>query len=59
MKGLQVLQKYNKGIKEFNWCCALIIIDIYSKYSCPVPLKDKEGITITRYFSKKVEWFYA
>ena len=46
------IRKYNKGIKEFNWYCVLHIIDIYSKYACVVPLKNKEDITITRDFQK-------
>ena len=38
---MQLLSKYNKGIRFL-----LCVIDIYSKYACVVPLKDKKGISI-------------
>ena len=42
---MQLISKYNKGI----WFLSCII-DIYSKYTRVVPLKDKKGITITNAF---------
>ena len=30
----------------------MCVIDIYSKYACVIPLKDKKGITITNAFQK-------
>ena len=36
---MQLLSKYNKGIRFL-----LCVIDIFSKYACVVPLKDKKGI---------------
>ena len=44
---MQLILKYNKGIQFL-----LSDIDIYSKYAWVVPLKDKEGITITNAFQK-------
>ena len=37
---MQLISKFNRGI-----CFLLCVIDIYSKYSRIVPLKDKNGIT--------------
>ena len=48
------IRKYYKGIKRFNWYCALHITDVYSKYACVLSLKNKEGITITSAFQKKL-----
>ena len=45
---IQSLIKYNKGIKHF-----LCAIDLLSKYEWIVPLKDKRGISIVKYISKK------
>ena len=39
---MQLISKFNKGFRFF-----LCVIDIYSKYAWVVPLKDKNGITIT------------
>ena len=44
---MQSLSKYNKGIKYL-----LCVIDVFTKYACVVPLKDKKGITITNAFQK-------
>ena len=38
----QLISKFIKGFRFL-----LCVIDIYSKYVCVVPLKDKKGITIT------------
>ena len=38
---MQLLSKYNKGIRFL-----LCVIDIFSKYACVVPLKDKKGASI-------------
>ena len=39
---MQLLSKFNKGIHFL-----LYVIDVYSKYSLDVPLKDKKDITTT------------
>ena len=47
LANMQLLSKFNKGIRF--WMC---VFDIYSKYSWVIPLKDKNGITITNTFQK-------
>ena len=42
---MQLLSKYNKGIRFL-----LCVIDIFSKYTWVVPLKDKNGISIVKAF---------
>ena len=42
---MQLISKFNKGI-HFLLC----VIDIFCKYAWVIPLKDKEGITITNAF---------
>ena len=42
---MQLLSKYNKGIRFL-----LCVIEIFSKYACVVPLKDKIGISIAKAF---------
>ena len=42
---MQLISKIDKGLHFL-----LFVIDIYSKYASVVPLKDKEGITITKAF---------
>ena len=42
---MQLISKFNKGFR-FSLC----IIDIFSKYASVIPLKDKNGITITKEF---------
>ena len=44
---MQLIRKFNKGFRIL-----LCVIDIFSKYTWVVPLKDKKGITITNYFQK-------
>ena len=44
---MQLLSKYNKGIRYL-----LYAIDLFSKYSWVVPLKDKRGISIANAFQK-------
>ena len=39
---MQLISKFNNGN-----CFLLCVIDIFSKYAWILPLKDKEGITIT------------
>ena len=36
---MQPLSNYNKGIK-----CLLCTIDLFSKYACVVPIKDKKEL---------------
>ena len=42
---MQLISKFNKGIRFL-----LCVIDIFSKYSRVIPVKDKKGITITNAF---------
>ena len=44
---MQSLSKYNKGIKYL-----LCAIDLFSKYSWVIPLKDKKGASIVNAFKK-------
>ena len=44
---MQITSKFDK---RFNF--SLCVIDIYSKYTWVIPLKDKKGITITNAFQK-------
>ena len=44
---MQLISKFNKGIRFL-----LCVIDIFSKYTWVVSLKDKKGITITNAFQK-------
>ena len=41
------LSKYNKGIKYL-----LCVIDLFSKYSWVIPIKDKKGVSIVNAFKK-------
>ena len=42
---MQLISKFDKGIRFL-----LCVVDIFSKYSLVVPLKDKKGITIVNAF---------
>ena len=44
---IHLISRFNKRFRFL-----LCVIDIYSKYVCVVPLKDKKGITITDAFQK-------
>ena len=44
---MQSLSKYNKGIKYL-----LCVIDLFSKYSWVIPIKDKKGTSIVNAFKK-------
>ena len=44
---MQSLSKYNKGIKYL-----LYAIDLFSKYTWVVPIKDKKGVSIVDAFQK-------
>ena len=44
---MQLLSKLNKGFRFL-----LCVIDIFSKYACVVPLKDKKGVSIVNVFKK-------
>ena len=46
---MQLISKFNKGFRFL-----LHAIDIYSKYSWVIPLKDKKGITITNAFQENL-----
>ena len=45
---IQLLSKFNKRFRFL-----LCVIDIYNKYTWVIPLKDKEGTTITDAFQKR------
>ena len=47
LEDMQLITKFNKGFR-FSLC----VIDIFSKCSWVIPLKDKKGITITDAFQK-------
>ena len=47
---IQLISNYNKVI-----CFLLCVINIFSKYAWVSPLKDKNGITITNVFQKKLD----
>ena len=42
---MQLISKFNKGFRFL-----LCVIDIFSKYSWVVPLKDKKGLSIVNAF---------
>ena len=42
---MKLISKHDKGIKFL-----LCVIDLFSKYSWDVPLKDKEGVSIINAF---------
>ena len=44
---VQSLSKYNKGIKYL-----LCAIDLFSKYTWVIPIKDKKGTSIVNEFKK-------
>ena len=44
---MQLISKFNKGCRFL-----LCVIDIFSKYACAVPLKDKKGASIVNAFKK-------
>ena len=44
---MQLISKFNKGFRFL-----LCVIDIFSKYACVVPLKDKKGVSIVDAFLK-------
>ena len=45
---MQLISKFKKRWRFFLWA-----IDIYSKCTCVIPLKDKKGITINNAVQKK------
>ena len=44
---MQLISKFNKGFRFL-----LFVIDIFSKYSWVIPLKDKKGVSIVNAFQK-------
>ena len=42
---MQLISKFDKGIRFL-----LCVVDIFSKYSLVVPLKDEKGVTIVNAF---------
>ena len=44
---MQLISKFNKGLRFL-----LRVIDIFSKYTWVVPLKDKKGVSIVDAFQK-------
>ena len=51
---MTLISKFNKGI-HFSLC----VIDIFSKYTWIIPLKDKKGISITNAFQKILDESYS
>ena len=47
---MQLISKFNKGFRFL-----LRVIDIFSKFACVIPLKDKKGSTITNLSNLKSE----
>ena len=47
---MKLISKFNKGLR-FLLCAN----DIYTKYACAIPLKDKKGVTITNALQKILE----
>ena len=47
---MQLIRKFNKGLRFL-----LRVIDIFSKYSWVVPLKDKKGVSILNAFQKNLK----
>ena len=47
---MQLISKFNKGFRFL-----LCVVDIYRKYAWVIPLKDKNGITITNAFQKNLD----
>ena len=45
-----MIRKFNKGFRYL-----LCVIHIYIKYAWVIPLKDKQGITITNAFQKVLD----
>ena len=50
---MQLTNKYNKG-----FLFLLCVINIFSKYTMVVPLKDKKGITLTYAFQRILDESY-
>ena len=46
---MQLISKFNEGFRFL-----LRVIDIFSKYACVVPLKDKKDVSVVNTFQKKV-----
>ena len=51
---MQLISKFNKGFRFL-----LCVIDIYSKYSWVVPLKDKKVVSIVNAFQRKPNKLWA
>ena len=47
LDNMQLISKFNKGFRFL-----LCVVDIFSKYACVVPLKDKKGVSIVDAFQK-------
>ena len=45
LEDMQLISKFNKGFRFL-----LCVIDIFSKYACVIPLKDKKGVSIVDAF---------
>ena len=52
LAGMQLLSKFNKGFRFL-----LRVIDIFSKYACVIPLKDKKAIGVVDAFQKILKEF--
>ena len=47
---MQLIKKFNKGFRFL-----LCVIDIYTKFTWVIPLKDEKGIAITHPFQKMLD----
>ena len=47
---MQLISKFNKEFKFLLW-----VVDIFSKYSCDISLKDKKVIIITNAFQNNLD----
>ena len=47
---MKLISKFNKRIRFL-----LCVSDIFSKYACVIPLKDKKGITIANAFQRTLD----
>ena len=50
---MQLISKFNKGFRFL-----LCVIDIYSKYACVIPLKNKKAVSIVNAFQSILKKSY-
>ena len=52
---IQLISKYNKGIRYLLCVIDSNFYDIFSKYALVVPLKSEKGVTIVNAFQKSLK----